>query len=244
MRIAIVEDMATDARHLMNLIQKYYNIHPNYLDGQQCHICVFKDFLSFQKAFLDTHFQIVFLDIYLSPTENGYDIARQIRHGTSNPSVPIIFTTSSREYAVESYEVEAFGYLMKPIGMDSLDNCLNRLYHYYFKQAPKTIKILSNRQYIQIPTENIMYIVANGNGSSVISCHSTILTSMTVESLQKEINSDDFLLAKRGHLVNLQYVEQANEVEFIMKDGRSIPLRVKGCKELLRLYKEYRLKQN
>lgn len=243
MRIAIVEDMVSDARHLINLIQKYYEVHSDYLAGRHCQISVFKDYDSFRKAFQTNYFRMVFLDIYLSPTENGYDIARQIRCGHSNPTVPIIFTTSSRDYAVESYEVEAVGYLIKPISPASLGNCLNRLYAHYLSKIPKTIKVLSNRQYIHIPIHNIMYIVANGNGASIICCQSTIHTSMTVESLQKEINSEDFVTAKRGHLVNLQYVKKATDGSFIMEDNTSIPLKVKGCRELLRLYQEYKLKQ-
>lgn len=44
---------------------------------------------------------------------NGIDTAAELR--ANGQDVPIIFLTSSREFAVESYEVKAFHYLLKPI---------------------------------------------------------------------------------------------------------------------------------
>ena len=47
------------------------------------------------------------------PLLNGIDTAAELR--ANGQDVPIIFLTSSREFAVESYEVKAFHYLLKPI---------------------------------------------------------------------------------------------------------------------------------
>ncbi len=246
MRIAIVEDMGTDAHHLINLINEYYKQYPEYISDDPLSISVFKNYANFYKGFHETYFNLIFLDIYLSPTENGYSIARRIRSSSHNPDVPIVFTTSSRDYAVESYEVDALGYLVKPIGLTHFKHCMERFYSHrnyanYVKHS-KTIDVLTNRTHIQIPINNILYIVANGNGSSIIMNQNTIHTSMTVDALKKEIDSDDFITAKRGHIVNLNYVVDANESSFIMSDNTIIPIKVKGSKSLLKAYKQFKLK--
>lgn len=59
-----------------------------------------------------TRFDIILLDV-LMPGENGMAAAREIREYDSN--VKIIFLTSSSEFAVESYAVDAWYYQLKPI---------------------------------------------------------------------------------------------------------------------------------
>ena len=59
-----------------------------------------------------TRFDIILLDV-LMPGENGMAAPREIREYDSN--VKIIFLTSSTEFAVESYAVDAWYYQLKPI---------------------------------------------------------------------------------------------------------------------------------
>ena len=58
-------------------------------------------------------FDLVFLDVYLEGVD-GVSAARALR--AVDAAVPIVFLTVSREHAVESYEVRATDYLMKPAG--------------------------------------------------------------------------------------------------------------------------------
>ena len=64
-----------------------------------------------------TRFDIILLDV-LMPGENGMAAAREIREYDSN--VKIIFLTSSTEFAVESYAVDAWYYQLKPIRREDL----------------------------------------------------------------------------------------------------------------------------
>ena len=52
---------------------------------------------------------LVFLDIQM-PDLNGLELSRLLPQDTR-----VIFTTAFRQYAFESYEVEALDYLLKPI---------------------------------------------------------------------------------------------------------------------------------
>lgn len=63
------------------------------------------------KIISNQQVDILLLDIHM-PDLNGLDFARTIK------TVPaIIFTTAYSEYALESYEVSALDYLLKPIAM-------------------------------------------------------------------------------------------------------------------------------
>ena len=62
-------------------------------------------------------FDILFLDV-LMPGVNGIETAQEIREYDS--AMKIIFLTSSAEYAVESYTVNAYFYQLKPIWPESV----------------------------------------------------------------------------------------------------------------------------
>ena len=60
---------------------------------------------------------LILLDVVM-PMLNGIETARELRN--HNQDIPIIFLSSSREFAVDSYELKAFNYLLKPISKDRL----------------------------------------------------------------------------------------------------------------------------
>ena len=65
---------------------------------------------------------VLFLDI-LMPGENGIDVAKEIRQ--FDTKVNIIFLTSSSEFAVQSYMVDAYFYQLKPIWKESFFQLMN-----------------------------------------------------------------------------------------------------------------------
>lgn len=67
------------------------------------------------------NFDIIFLDIYMKASQ-GIDIARKIRE--FDEECKIIFITSSREHAIDSYEVRAVYYILKPIDEEKLSTAI------------------------------------------------------------------------------------------------------------------------
>lgn len=73
------------------------------------------------RLFLEEHpVDLLFLDINM-PTENGLDFFRSTAQQTL-----VIFTTAYSEYAVESYNLQAVDYLLKPFTFDRFQQALNR----------------------------------------------------------------------------------------------------------------------
>jgi len=70
---------------------------------------------------LQTHQpDIIFLDIELAPSEalNGIDLAKQIY--ASNQGILLVFVTGYASYALESFKVHPFDYLLKPVNKERL----------------------------------------------------------------------------------------------------------------------------
>ena len=78
---------------------------------------------------------IILLDIVM-PLLNGMDTARELR--AQDTAVKIIFLTSSPEFALESYEVRAQDYLLKPITYERLRRALEDCSH-LFEAEPKNM---------------------------------------------------------------------------------------------------------
>lgn len=67
---------------------------------------------------------IILLDMIM-PLANGMDTARELRQ--ADTAVRLVFLTSSPEFALESYEVRAFDYLLKPVTYERLAQLLDEL---------------------------------------------------------------------------------------------------------------------
>lgn len=76
-------------------------------------------------AFIDETINLVFMDINM-PGITGLELSKLIR-----PQTKIIFTTAYKEYAFESYEVQAIDYLLKPISYPKFLSAVTRAKEYF-----------------------------------------------------------------------------------------------------------------
>ena len=66
---------------------------------------------------------LVFLDIQM-PGLNGFEVLRAL---TVNPKPHIVFVTAFDQYAVKAFEVDAIGYLLKPIDENRLKLTIDKV---------------------------------------------------------------------------------------------------------------------
>lgn len=168
------------------------------------------------------HMDIVFLDIIM-PMLNGMDTAKELRK--SDLSVAIIFLTSSEEYALESYDVKACGYLLKPIDEKKLKNLLNDVAQ-MFVEEPKYLIIKTEFGYkklyyrdiewIEAQNKTIFFFLRNGE---------QIRTSETLHSFESKLDDSlGFFKCHRSYIVNILNIDTYNVSEIIMKSGQRIPI--------------------
>ena len=117
MNIAIIDDISTDAEALKNITVSYFE--KKQIRAEICH------FFSAEEFFEDYQpgkFQILFLDIYMDGM-TGMEAARRIRRQSDN--CILVFVTTSGDFAVESYDVGASYYLLKPFQPEKLCSILD-----------------------------------------------------------------------------------------------------------------------
>ena len=106
LRIAVCDDSLAFRESAREMIERWSNESGVPVD---LHLCADGDGLLSLCA--GERIDLVFLDI-LMPLLNGLDTARELR--ARDTAVRIVFLTSSPEFALESYDVRAQGYLLKP----------------------------------------------------------------------------------------------------------------------------------
>lgn len=165
---------------------------------------------------------ILLLDIFM-PVFSGMDIAQEIR--TFDQDIIIIFLTSSPEYAIESYDVRASGYLLKPLDRHKLcrvmDRCLSEL-----DPLPKRIILRTAGGYLSQQISEIECVEAQNKTMLITKTDGGYLESTeTLSSLEQKLTLEaGFFKCHRSYLVNLFAVEHFNMSGLVTKSGRNIPI--------------------
>lgn len=168
------------------------------------------------------HMDIIFLDI-LMPLLNGLDTARELRQ--QDRSVSIVFLTSSPEFALESYEVKAQGYLLKPVSQEKITAELNEISIHIYEE-PKNLLLKTTLGYQKQYFHDIEYIEAQNKRVHFHLQSGQILE--VPEPLnhfeQQLLNTDDFFKCHRSYLVYLPNVDHFTNTEITTRSGQKIPI--------------------
>lgn len=165
---------------------------------------------------------LIILDVIM-PLLSGIDTARELRN--TNQTVPIIFLTSSREFAVDSYEVKAFNYLIKPIDQEHLFLILDEfLKTCHFAKSFFTAKTADG--FCKIAISDVDYLEAQNKQVMLHLSNDKIIVIRELFSRCMEIFSPEngFCCCHRSYIVNLSNVERFSKTEVITIHNAVIPI--------------------
>lgn len=165
--------------------------------------------------FMSTHaVDLVFLDIQM-PKVTGMEFARSIKGNTL-----IIFTTAYPEYALESYEIDAIDYLVKPVEQPRFDKAVSKALSYHALLAGEKsekddsietldedfIVIRSDRRFYKIELSHILF-VEGLKDYIIIQCDDQrIITRMNLKNILEDLPSRQFIRVSKSNIVNMKYV--------------------------------------
>ncbi len=215
MKIAVIEDLESDYNQLYNIIQEYFEAHKGDYTIQW-----FSSGETFLSDFFVGKFDLVFIDMLLGDGINGLEVSEKLR--SSSPDIPIVFTTTEREYALQGYEVQAMDYLIKPCTQVRLASVLDRVVER--QPSGHFIAIQAGRDSVKVSLEDLVYAEIQGhyielhlNNGNV---YRTYLSFAEFEAMLPKIKS--FQVCCRGVIVNLGYVDHIEDGDFILKSGDRI----------------------
>jgi len=185
---------------------------------------------------------LVFLDIQM-PDLNGLELSKLVPEGTR-----VVFTTAFRQYAFESYEVEALDYLLKPIRYNKFIESVSKAEKWMETRqaAGKTEKnrrsafIKADGKYRNIDFDQILYV--EGMKDYVLirleSETEPIVTHMTMKAIEEKLPSDMFMRVHRSYVVALDKITAIDSCGDILIDRISVPVSDSYRKDIERYVKE------
>ncbi|MFT6154927.1 MAG: two-component system response regulator AlgR [Crocinitomicaceae bacterium] len=173
---------------------------------------------------------VVLLDIQM-PAMNGLEAAQHISQLDTPPA--IIFTTAYDEYAIQAFDVQAVGYLLKPVRIDDLRNALSKLKKLNKVQAQflnsnacrNHISAKSHQGLELIPIENIILFRADQKYIAVVHKLGELLIDEPLKELEDEFEGF-FIRVHRNALVAIKAI-----TSFEKHDGIGYTLTLNGYEQ-------------
>lgn len=185
------------------------------------------------------NFDIIFLDILMYGM-NGMQTAQLLREkGFENI---LVFVSSSREYVLDAYDVEAFYYLMKPVDRNKLKNILNRSVMKLEKDSEEFIIINKERYNRKLLLKDIFYFEIRGRVVFVHTEGGVFNYYEQISSLEQDLREKGFFRCHKSFLVNLKHVDTYNREELLLDNGEQIVIAKRRyedfCKDMLKYMKK------
>ncbi|GGH14200.1 LytR/AlgR family response regulator transcription factor [Mucilaginibacter phyllosphaerae] len=155
---------------------------------------------------------LVFLDIEM-PGMNGIEFSKTIPKNTL-----VIFTTAYAEYALDSYEVEAVDYLIKPIQTERFGKAINKAaaYQALLKGAVKDnpvgnfadgyFFVKAERMYVKIYFKDILFIEGLKDYVVLQTESQKVITAMNIKTIYEQLPQNIFVRISRSYIINVQHI--------------------------------------
>jgi DNA-binding LytR/AlgR family response regulator len=159
---------------------------------------------------------LLFLDINM-PHISGIALSRMIP-----PATTIIFVTAHSEYAVESYEIQAADYLLKPVSFERFTSAISKVLTKAepISQVSETLVHLKSGGHIfRVRPQEILYLKKEGNYMTYFLTNQKILTRSSISTSMQTL-PDYFLQVHKSYIVNVQKIDFFNKNEIGIKEDR------------------------
>lgn len=235
MKIAVCDDNQEELHRVASLLEDYQEEKTVSIS-----LRLFGSSVELASIAQQENFDLYLLDV-LMPALNGMELAREIR--TFNTAVPILFLTSSPEFAVESYTVHAANYLLKPISRESLFSALNDISaqqkadrkNYIIVKSNIGVRkiLLSQLVYVEAQDRRVIYHLQNGGQVDCIARFSAIAGEL--------LKNIEFIQPHRSYLVNMSYINIIGTMDMELQDHTVLPLAQRRVAEIKEYYLAYQM---
>lgn len=165
------------------------------------------------KLINQTKPDLLFLDINM-PEKDGFELLEML------DEVPItIFTTAFDEYAIKSFEYNAFDYLLKPINQKRFSKCIEKVIENNNSAIPKDTEdspfSLQKQIFIKdgekcwlVKIQDISMFEIVGNYTRVFFENDNALVYKSLLQIEEKLPKDVFFRANRQQVINIQHVKK------------------------------------
>ncbi len=193
-------------------------------------LSTFRSPLDAMDYLLQNKIDLIFLDINM-PNITGTEFVKIM-----NQKPMIIFTTAYSEYAIESYELDAIDYLLKPFEFDrflksvikakeiyGLRSGVRNKSTVYSTNVDKSIQIKSGTETYQVKIDDIRYIEGLGNYVNVYLADRKIVTYTSLKDFLEKLPEKLFVRIHKSYIVSIIHINSFENHQ-VKLDDKTIPI--------------------
>lgn len=172
---------------------------------------------------------LLFLDIQM-PELNGLDFAKVLGGKTR-----VVFTTAFSQYAIDSYKVNAAGYLLKPISYTDFLSAATKVLDAAEQSRPasresapaeaaqsgdESFFVKSDYKLLRIRYNEILYIEGLKDYVKIYleGTHKPVLSLISMRTIENNLPSSRFLRIHRSFIVNMEKVQVMEKGQIVFGD--------------------------
>lgn len=218
MRIAICDDDVRILTYLCKLISHWARTY-----NEEAQVEVFESAESFLLNSSDpASFDLLLLDIKMKGM-SGMDLAEEIRK--TDPNLLIAFVTANKDYAPQSYDVDALHYLVKPITQQDMDKCLAKAKERLRANKNEVFVVNAEGKLLRKRFDEIEYFESLAHYIQLYTAHEALRFRMNISTLVEELNSQsEFVRIHRSYIVNLKHVSLVDDASVTLDNGKQLPV--------------------
>lgn len=237
-KIAICDDDLNNIIYLRDILNEHIKTKNSIFEIS---INTYTNGLDLIDSLRSINYNLIFLDIIM-PLINGIDVAHEIRK--YNKMTKIVFLSSSPDFALESYDVRAFSYILKGSSPEKITAILDELILENETSANSFFITKTKNGITKIYYNTIEYVEVNGKTVTIYLInqehHQLFSTLSEVES--SLLFLENFCKVHRSYLVNLDYVKKIHEKELQTINNNNIPISKNHYSSVKKEYLSYSFK--
>ena len=165
------------------------------------------------------HYNVLLCDI-LTTDINGIDAAKRIRE--LGEQLDIVFISSTAEYALDGYSVQALRYLQKPVDVEKLREALMISYR---KSQDKTgLSVISDGKPCSIKFDDIIYIESQAREIDIHFGEEIVTTHIKISDVEKMLPDNLFYRCHRSYIINLSKIKHLERYDVTMNNDEYLPV--------------------
>lgn len=226
MRIAVCDDIKSEREKTIDALKKVIG---DFSADE------FDDGRELLKRHAKEPYDLIMLDIIM-PKISGMDTAARLRE--CDGETPVIFVSTSEEFGVQSYRVLAFDYLIKPIDINLLSDCMQRLCGRKRKNRHLTITysgtktdiLLSNIQCLESNLRKVIFTLSENREIEVVG---------KLTDFENYLTANGFCRCHKSYIVNIEHIESIDGDTFLLTCGKTIKISRSYLQSAKKAYFEY-----
>ncbi len=229
MRVAICDDNAKDASSIRFALMG--------IEGGMEIDCYDNGKVFLERVKSGVFYDLVFMDIYMGE-ENGIDIVRSLLVIT--PATQVIFSTSSTDHAIEAFDVNAAGYLVKPYSEADVIKVFARA-GLRRETTEETVLMRSGTDMTLFRVSDVVKIESDSHYTIITVKNGNVSRFHIGYSEAAALFKKGFVEVKRGITVNMAYIERIKASVVYVNDGSSYRLGRQKKDEVIRQFTAFAL---